>query len=361
MEPVRCHGVSRNHCADRYRILISPFITHDTYTLDRQQNHAGLPNRIVQIRGHNTWIRSTWESHAGAVVIAETLDENVISLTQNAQLLLSYIADDTDSQRRTWERMPAYKLLLDTHRASYTANLILEQHPERLHNLQIHLLRKTSHVMMGLDLGSDTRNTCGLYHVRINGTLCQPLCILYRMCIFVESLHKQTSDNFSLALRVGHTCERIQKLLRSVSTYHVEAHILIRLHHILELILPKKTVVHENASEIMADRLVQQHRSHCRIDSAAQTENDLVVANLLAQLLYGCVNERRRGPFTFASANSESEVGQHLSSFYRMENLRVELYSVSLLILEMEGSIDNIISRSDNFGAGRQFRNGVTM
>ena len=54
--------------------------------------------------------------------------------------------------------MTSDKFLLDTERTSDPADLILEKHTERLHNLQVHLFRKTTHIMMGLDLRSDTRN-----------------------------------------------------------------------------------------------------------------------------------------------------------------------------------------------------------
>ena len=37
MEPVCRHSVGGNHGTKRYRILVSPFVTHDTYALDRKK------------------------------------------------------------------------------------------------------------------------------------------------------------------------------------------------------------------------------------------------------------------------------------------------------------------------------------
>ena len=98
--------------------------------------------------------------------------------------------------------MTSDKFLLDTERTADPADLILEKHTERLHNLQVHLFRKTTHIMMGLDLRSDTRNAGRLDHIRIDGTLGKPLGIFDSMGIFVKSLDKETSDNLSLGFRL---------------------------------------------------------------------------------------------------------------------------------------------------------------
>ena len=39
-------------------------------------------------------------------------------------------------------------------------------------------------------------------------------------------------------------------------------------HHLLGLAEPQQAVIDEHAGELIADRLVQQHRGHRRIDAA---------------------------------------------------------------------------------------------
>ena len=51
--------------------------------------------------------------------------------------------------------MPSDEFLLDAEGTAYSADLVLEQHLQRLHNLEVHLLRKTAHIVVGLDLGGD--------------------------------------------------------------------------------------------------------------------------------------------------------------------------------------------------------------
>ena len=111
------------------------------------------------------------------------------------------------------------------------------------------------------------------------------------MGVLVESLHEEPADDLALALRICHSCESAEEFLGCVCSYHIESHIFIRLHHIFELVLAEKSVVHEDTCEVVADGLVQQHGSHCGIHAAAQSQNDLVIADLCANLVHCRVNE----------------------------------------------------------------------
>ena len=111
----------------------------------------------------------------------------------------------------------------------------------------------------------------------------------------------------------------------------------------------------------MTDCLVQQHGSYRRVHAAAQTEYHFVVTDLRPQFLNGRVNERRRCPVTFASADSEGEVRQHLGAFRRVEHLRMELDGICLLSLEMESGIDHVIRGGDNLCIVRNGGDGVAV
>ena len=63
------------------------------------------------------------------------------------------------------------------------------------------------------------------------------------------------------------------------------------MHHILVLVFPEESVVHENAGEVVPYGLVEENSGNGRIHAAAESENDLVVAELAAELLHSCFNE----------------------------------------------------------------------
>ena len=102
---------------------------------------------------------------------------------------------------------------LDAQGSADPADLVLEQRTQRLDNLQVHLLRKTAHIVVGLDLGGDALDAGGLDHVRIDGSLGEPAGVLDGAGVFVEGLHEEPSDDLSLGLRLGNAGESVRELL----------------------------------------------------------------------------------------------------------------------------------------------------
>ena len=75
-----------------------------------------------------------------------------------------------------------------------------------------------------------------------------------------------------------------RNFVAGLHTLDVQAHVLIGLEHVLELVLAQQARIHEDAVEVLADGLVQQHGGHRRIDAARKPEHDLVVAQFLAAI-----------------------------------------------------------------------------
>ncbi len=87
----------------------------------------------------------------------------------------------------------------------------------------------------------------------------------------------------------------------------------------------------------MADGLVQQHACHRRIDTAAESEDYLLVPYLFPEAGYCRLDERGRSPVTLAAAYSQSEIAaEDFRAFSRVEDLRVELHGISLLALDVK-------------------------
>ena len=123
--------------------------------------------------------------------------------------------------------MSSDEFFLDAEGTAYSADLVLEQHLQRLHDLEVHLLRKAAHIVVGLDLGGDARDACRLDNVRINGALGQPSGIFNGLGIFVEGLHEEPSDNLSLCLGLGYSGKFPEEVRGGVRPDYIEAHILI--------------------------------------------------------------------------------------------------------------------------------------
>ena len=250
--------------------------------------------------------------------------------------------------------MPADKFLLDAQGSADPADLVLEKRTQRLDNLQVHLLRKTAHIVVGLDLGGDALDAGGLDHVRIDGSLGEPAGVLDGAGVFVEGLHEEPSDDLSLGLRLGNAGESVKELLGRVGSDDIEVHVLVRSQHILIFILSQQAVVHEYAGEVVADGLVQQHACYRRIDTAAESEDYLLVPYLFPEAGYCRLDERGRSPVTLAAAYSQSEIAEDFRAFSRVEDLRVELHGVGLLALDVKSSVGDALGRGDHLRALRQ-------
>ena len=141
----------------------------------------------------------------------------------------------------------------------------------------------------------------------------------------------------------------------------IEAHLLIGVEHIFKLILAQQAVIHKDTSQVLANRLVEQHGSHGAVDTTRKAQDNLVVAQLLFQTRYGIVDEGIRRPVAFAATNAKGEVSQHLWAFLGVEHLGMELHRVGLLAFNLVGSILHIVGRSDDASARRQLGDGVAM
>ena len=107
--------------------------------------------------------------------------------------------------------MTGNQVLRHTHRATYSTNLVLEQPLQRLAQLEIHLLRKTTYIMMTLD--HLTRDIQTLDTVWIDSTLSQPLGTSLLLCLSIEHLYEVATDNLTLLLWVCYTSQVGKELL----------------------------------------------------------------------------------------------------------------------------------------------------
>ena len=154
-------------------------------------------------------------------------------------------------------------MLWHTHGATYSTYLILEQPLQWLAQLKIHLLRKTTYIVMALD--HLTGNVQALDAVWIDGTLSKPLGTGLLLSLSIEHLNEVATNNLTLLLWIGNASQICEELSRSIHANHIQAQALVILHHITELILAKHTMVNEDTSKVLADSLVQENGSYAGI------------------------------------------------------------------------------------------------
>ena len=188
---------------------------------------------------------------------------------KNSYLLWRDVTQDTDGEARTREGMAGDEMLRHTELTTHTTHLVFEQPLQRLAELQAHLLRQATNVVVTLnDL---TRDVQRLDTIGIDCTLRQPLGIGDLLRLGIEHLNEIAADDLTLLLRIGDTSQVSEELLAGIDSDHVETQHLIVVHHLTELVLTEHTVIDEDTGEAVADSSVQQHGSDGGVDTSAQT------------------------------------------------------------------------------------------
>ena len=246
--------------------------------------------------------------------------------------------------------MPPQQLRIDTEGLTHAAHLVLKEQAQRLDDFQVHLFGQAADVVVRLDHRGRSLDRCrsGLHHVGIDRTLRQPLYVLDLLGLGIEHLHEIAADDLALLLGIGHSGQVAQKPVVGLDTLDIQTHPLVRFEHAVELVLAQKPRIHEDTIKVFADRPVQQHGSHRRIDTAGKTEHYTVVAQLLTQFPDGRFDETLRRPVLFAAANADHEIPKQRNAVRRMIHLRMELNTPTPLSLNTEGGIAHVLRAGDH-------------
>ena len=113
-------------------------------------------------------------------------------------------------------------------------------------------------------------------------------------------------------------------------------------------------MVDEHAGELLADRLVDQHRRHRRVDAAGQAADHPALADLLADLLDRLLAERAHGPVAAAADDLAHEIAQQRRAVRRVHDLEMELRGVELARLVGDHRDRRVRRGRDHLEARRQ-------
>ncbi|CQB89922.1 Uncharacterised protein [Chlamydia trachomatis] len=96
-----------------------------------------------------------------------------------------------------------------------TTHLILKEMLQWLHQLEVHTLRQSAHVVVALD--HFARDIDGLDDIRINGSLSQPTSLRQLLRLSLKDLDEVPADHFALSLGITDACQIIKELRTRVN------------------------------------------------------------------------------------------------------------------------------------------------
>ena len=177
-----------------------------------------------------------------------------------------------------------------------------------------------------------------------------------------EDAHEFASDNFSLRLRIGHTFEEFQKTIGRIHVLEPDVKIFREnaLHHFC-LTRAQQAVVHKDAGELVADRLVQQCGHDGRVHPAAQPEHNLLVAHLPPHALARFLDERPHRPVHRAATDVEDKILQDLFPARGVRHFRMKLEAVKFSVGIFDRGESGILGMRGGAESSRQRRHLVAV
>ena len=130
---------------------------------------------------------------------------------------------------------------------------------------------------------------------------------------------------------------------------------------LLGLVEPQEPVVDEDAGELGADRLVDQHGGHRAVDAAGEPADHPALADLGADLGDLARLEVRHAPVARQAGNSAHEVADQLAAARRVRHLGVELHGVELALLVGDGRERRALRHAHHLEAGGQAGDAVAV
>ena len=261
------------------------------------------------------------------------------------------------------ERMAIDHRVRQAERDAELAHLVLEQLAQRLEQLQAERLRQAADVVVALDrdrlLGLGAAR---LDHVGVDRSLRQPLRLLELARLAREDVDELAADDLALGLRVGDAGELAEEALAGVDRDHLHVAMLgEHVHDEPAFVEAQQPVVDEDAGQPVADRLVDQRRGDARVDAAREAEDDLVVADLLADPRHRLVDVVAHHPVGLGAADLEDEAVQQLPALQRVRHLGMELDAVEAALLVGHAGDRAARRRRHQREAGRQRRDLVAV
>ena len=131
--------------------------------------------------------------------------------------------------------------------------------------------------------------------------------------------------------------------------------------HGLAFVEPQQPVVDEHAGELIADRLVDQHRRHRAVDAAGQPADHPAAADLLADALDRLVLEGAHRPVAAALRDLADEIADQRRALRRVHHFEMELRGVELALFVGDHGDRRVLRGADDAEALGQLGDAVAV
>ena len=342
--PVGGHRVLRGDRAQHDRVGVRPLVTLHADRADRRQHGEALPQLAIEARA------------------THLLEQHGVGHAEDLQPLLRDVSDDADRKTGARERMAPHHPLRQAELLTHAPHLVLEQEPQRLDELHAHVGREPADVVVGLDGRGHADLPARLDHVRVERSLHEEANVAELPRLLLEDADELLADDLPLLLRVGHAREPCEEALTRVHVHERDVEVPAeRLHDLFGLVCTQQAMIDEDARELVTDRLVHEQRGDGRVDTARQTADHLLGADLGPDpvdllLDHGCRRPRGRDAHDLVE-----EVLQHLLPVRRVHDLRVELHAVPAAALVLESGDRRRRRRGRHPRAGGRRGHGVAV
>ena len=238
-----------------------------TNALDIGDNHEVLPYALCES------------------ALIELVAENSVCLAKCVESVTGDSTQATYAQTGTGEGLTVNHSVGQTKSLTNYSYLILEEKLHGLNECKLEILRKTAHVVMGLNSLLALCLLHALENVGVNSSLRQELDALQLSRLFCEYLNEFLSDDLSLALGITHACKKIKITVGSVDVNEICVEGLAEnVDNRLALALSHKSVVYVHANQLLANSLNKQCRYDGGVYSTGKCEEHLLVADGCAYL-----------------------------------------------------------------------------
>ena len=178
----------------------------------------------------------------------------------------------------------------------------------------------------------------------------------------VEHVDEQPADGLALLLRVLDAFERLEERVLGVDVHQRDVvAVAEQRHDLLRLGEPQQAVIDEDAGELLADRLVNEHGGDRRVDAARQSADHPALAHLLADLLDRLVLEGAHGPVAGKAGDLAHEIAQQGRAVRRVHHFEMELRGVELARVVADDGDRRVGRDAEHLEAFRQLGDAVAM
>ena len=254
------HGIDGVDCTDDHGPLEAPLVVLDTDGLEIGDDGEVLPYLSCES------------------CLIELFSEDCIGFPDGLESVTGYGSGTTDTESGSGEGLSEDHVVGKSQFLTDDTYLVLEQELDRFHELELHVIRESTDIVVCLD-------GAALEDVWIDGTLCKEIDSFEFACLLLEDTDELCTDDLPLGLRFRYACKLVQESVRRVDVDEVGIEFLSEdLYDLLGLTLTKKSVVDVNACKLLSYCLDEKCCDDGRVHSTGECEQYSFVSDLCAKL-----------------------------------------------------------------------------